>query len=625
MKRRSFLKTSSLIAAPLIINGIPVMGAPKTGSSMLDALAQASYGCGKILVIVQMNGGNDGLNMVFPLDYYSQLQSARTNLLMPQNAISTLNNNITTGLHPAMPEMKNLYNEGKLMIVQGVSYANPSFSHFRATDIWFSASGSNTTLNSGWLGRELDTQYAGFPTAFPNADMPDPLAIQIGSTLPFSLQGPAINMGYNAPNPTALLNVINGITDAAPNNDYGRELSFLRLMKDQSNAYRVVIQNAYNVPQSQSATYPTGNSLADQLKIVAKLINGGLKTPIYIVNHPNSHDTHEGQVDVNDKSIGYQAKILGILSKAIGAFQTDLGLMGKDDKVTGMTYSEFGRRVKSNASIGTDHGTAAPVMFFGAALNTNPTAVVGTANPIPGMIGTSPVLPTTIDNNTLLPMQYDFRQLYASVMQDWLCLSAKETDNVLGSAYARLPIFKSANLSAVAGIELTGQYINGEARLNYKVAENYKYTSFAIEFSTDGINFTEVKRILNTSLNALESYIYTEVKNTSKMYYRIAGRNNQGAIKYSNMIVLRNNQQQLISVNPNPVINNQINIKLFETPNSPVDVNILTMTGQKLYSNRFAQPGSVLSFKVPTFTANAHYILEVIYGTTIAHEQIMFR
>ena len=625
MKRRSFLKTSSLIAAPLIINGIPVSGAPKTGNTMLDALAQASYGCGKILVIVQMNGGNDGLNMVFPLDKYSELQSARTNLLMPQNAIATLNNNVTTGLHPAMPEIKNLYNEGKLMIVQGVSYANPSFSHFRATDIWFSASGSNTTLNSGWLGRELDTQYAGFPTAFPNADMPDPLAIQIGSTLPFSLQGPAINMGYNVPNPTALLNVINGITDPAPNNDYGRELSFLRLMKDQSNAYRAVIQNAYNVPQTQAATYPTNNSLADQLKIVAKLINGGLKTPIYIVNHPNSHDTHESQVDVYDKTIGLHANILGVLSKAIGAFQTDLGLMGKDDKVTGMTFSEFGRRIKSNASVGTDHGTAAPVMFFGAALNTNPAAVAGTANPVPGMIGTSPALPATIDNNTLLPMQYDFRQLYASVMQDWLCLSATETDNVLGSTYARLPIFKSASLLAVSGIELTGQYINGEARLNYKVAENYKYTSFAIEFSTDGINFTEVKRITNTSLNAVESYLYTEVKNVAKMYYKIAGRNNLGAIKYSNIIVLRDNQQQLISVYPNPVVNNQINIKLLETPNSAVDVNILTMTGQKLYSKRFTQAGTLLSFKVPAFTANAHYVLEVVYGSTTAHEQIMFR
>ena len=625
MKRRSFLKASSLLATPLIINGIPVLGASNTESSMLDALAQASYGCGKILVIVQMNGGNDGLNTVFPLDKYGQLQSARSNILMPQNTISTLNNNSTTGLHPAMPEMKNLYNEGKLMIVQGVSYANPSFSHFRATDIWFSASGSNTTLDSGWLGRELDTQYSGFPTAFPNADMPDPLAIQIGSTLPFSLQGPAINMGYNVTNPAALLNVINGITDPAPNNDYGRELSFLRLMKDQSNAYRVVIQNAYNTPQPQAATYPTNNSLADQLKIVAKLINGGLKTPIYIVNHPNSHDTHESQVDVNDKSIGLHANILGVLSKAIGAFQTDLGLMGKDDKVTGMTFSEFGRRVRSNASVGTDHGTAAPVMFFGAALNTNPAAVAGTANPVPGMIGVSPTLPTTIDNNTLLPMQYDFRQLYATVMQDWMCLSAAETDTVLGSTYARLPIFKSTNVSPSAGIELSGQYINGEARLTYKVAENFKYASFAIEFSTDGITFSEVKRIPNTSLNAVENYLYTEPKNAAKMHYRIAGRNAQGTIKYSNIVLLRNNQQQLISVYPNPVTNNLINVKLYEAPNSPVDVNILTMTGQKLYSKRFTQTGSLISFRVPTFTANAHYILEVVYGSTTAHEQIMFR
>ena len=123
----------------------------------------------------------------------------------------------------------------------------------------------------------------------------------------------------------------------------------------------------------------------------------------------------------------------------------------------------------------------------------------------------------------------------------------------------------------------------------------------------------------------MESYLYTEVKNVAKMYYKIAGRNNLGAIKYSNIIVLRDNQQQLISVYPNPVINNLINIKLYESPNSAVDVNILTMTGQKLYSNRFTQAGSILSFKVPAFTANAHYILEVVYGTTIAHEQIMFR
>ncbi|MEJ7627416.1 MAG: DUF1501 domain-containing protein [Ferruginibacter sp.] len=626
MKRSSFLKTSSLLAAPLIINGFPVSGAPKTANGMLDALGEASYGCGKILVIVQMNGGNDGLNTVFPLDKYSQLQGARTNMLMPYDSISTLNNNTTTGLHPAMPEMKNLYNEGKLMIVQGVSYANPSFSHFRATDIWFSASGSNTTLDSGWLGRELDTQYPGFPTAFPNTDMPDPLAIQIGSTLPFSLQGPAINMGYNVTNPAALLNVINGITDPAPNNDYGRELSFIRLMKDQSNAYRTVIQNAYNVAQPQTATYPANNSLADQLKIVARLINGGLKTPIYIVNHPNSHDTHEGQVDVNNFSLGLHANILGVLSKAIGAFQTDLGLMGKADKVTGMTFSEFGRRVKSNGSIGTDHGTAAPVMFFGAALNTNPATVAGTPNPVPGMIGMSPVLPSTIDNSTLLPLQYDFRQLYASVMQDWLCLSAAQTDTVLGSTYTRLPIFAPLTVVALDDINLSGQYVGGEARLNYKVQENVKYSSYAIEFSPNGINFNEVKRVINTSLNSQESYLYTETINSKKMFYRVAARDRQGAIKYSNIVMLRNNaKEQLISIFPNPVTDNKINIKLFEAPTTPVDVSIYSMIGEKLYYNRFLRAGSVISFKVPGFTANAHYVLEVTYGSTTAHEQIMFR
>ena len=626
MKRRSFLKTGSLLAAPFLIKGIPVSGAPFTGNSVLDMLAQTTYGCGKILVIVQMNGGNDGLNMIFPLDKYDQLSGARGNILMPRADIAVLNNNTTTGLHPAMTEINNLYSECKLMIVQGVSYANPSFSHFRATDIWFSGSGSNTTINSGWIGRELDAQYPGFPGAFPSMDMPDPLAIQIGSTLPFSLQGPGINMGYNVTNPTELLNVINGITDPAPNSDYGRELTFLRLMKDQSNAYRSVIQNAYNVGQSKVAVYPASNGLGDQLKIVAKLINGGLKTPIYIVNHPNSHDTHQGQVDANDKKLGLHAKILGLMSKAIGAFQTDLELMGKADKVTGMTYSEFGRRIRSNASIGTDHGTAAPVLFFGAGLNTSPNSVAGTANPVSGMIGTSPILPSVIDNNTMLPMQYDFRQLYASVMQDWLCLSKAQTDSVLGSAFARLPIFKSQSTLPNEEVELKGQYILGEARLTYTVQDNYKYSSFSIQFSINGIDFKEVKLYNNASLNSLESYFYTEPIRADKMYYRIAAKDGQDAMKYSNIILLRSNaKEQLISVFPNPVTNRKINIKLFENPSTPVDVTIYSMEGTKIYYNRFTQAGGVLSFKVPIFTANAHYVLEVIYGSTTVHEQIMFK
>ena len=449
MKRRNFLKSASLASAAMMLKGIPVTAASTLESDVLTKMAEAASTCGKILVIIQLNGGNDGLNTVFPLDYWSNLNNARTNILMDESDVLDLDNNLFAGLHPSMPELQTLYNEGKLMIVQGVSYPNPSYSHFRATDIWFTASDSNETLTSGWLGRALDTIYPDFPTGYPTVDMPDPLAIQIGSSLPFSLQGPTMNMGYCVPDPDALLNVINGITDPAPNNDYGHELTFLRLMKDQSNLYRNAIQTAYNVPITSTVTYPTDNYLAEQLRIVARLINGGLKTPIYIVNHPNTHDTHEHQVDSADKTQGSHADNLRILSSAIGAFQTDLEQMGKSQYVTGMTFSEFGRRIISNASYGTDHGAGAPVLFFGTSLNTNPADVASTAYPVPGMIGVSPPIPVTASVFDQVEMQFDFRQIYTTIMQDWLCVPEADATAVLGENFAKLPIWNMTLVSVI--------------------------------------------------------------------------------------------------------------------------------------------------------------------------------
>jgi uncharacterized protein (DUF1501 family) len=449
MKRRNFIKTTAAASIPLMFTGIPVMASSEIENTSLEKMALAAVNCGRILVIIQQNGGNDGLNTVFPLDKWSNLSNARSNILMDGTQVLALNNNLTTGLHPAMADLQGLYNNGKLMIVQGVSYPNPNFSHFRATDIWFTGSGSSATLDTGWLGRALDIKYPNFPTDYPTTEMPDPLAIQIGSTLPFILQGQNINMGYSVTDPNALLNVINEITDPAPNNDYGHELTFLRLMKDQSNVYKGAIQTAYGVALANTVTYPSNNKLADQLKIVAKLINGGLKTPVYIVNHPNTHDTHEYQVSTTNKTIGSQATNLTLLSQAIGAFQQDLELMGKSDKVAGMTFSEFGRRIKSNASFGTDHGSAAPVLFFGTALNTSQSQVVGTQYPVSGMIGSSPNLPTNPTVNDQVPMQFDYRQLYASVMQDWLCMTESEVTQVLGTNFVKLPIFNNVLLSSI--------------------------------------------------------------------------------------------------------------------------------------------------------------------------------
>jgi uncharacterized protein (DUF1501 family) len=444
MERRKFIKTTALASTiPLVLSHIPVMASSEIESESLQLLASAAAGCGKILVIIQMNGGNDGLNTILPRDKWSELTNARPNIVMKETEVLPLHYNETTGLHPAMKEMQQLYNNGKMLIVQGVSYPNPSYSHFRATDIWFTASDSDKTLQSGWLGRALDTVYPKFPAGYPSKDLPDPLAIQIGSTLPFLLQGPKINMAYSVQKPEDLLNVINETSDPAPNSDYGHELTFLRLMKDQSNAYKDSIQKAYNVAKPQSPIYPNKNGLADQLKIVAKLINGGLQTPIYVVNHPKTFDSHENQVLDTDRTLGKQAENLSILSQAIGAFQEDLKLMGKADNVTGMTFSEFGRRIKSNDSSGTDHGSGAPVLFFGAALNTGQGTVEGTANPVTGMIGSSPDLPQNATVSDQVPFQHDFRQIYATIMQDWLCMTEAQSDAVLGGSFEKLPIFKT--------------------------------------------------------------------------------------------------------------------------------------------------------------------------------------
>lgn len=449
MKRRDFIKTTAAASIPLMVSGIPVMASSQIENTSLEKMALAAVNCGRILVIIQQNGGNDGLNTVFPLDKWDNLSAARANILMDKTKVLRLNNNSTTGLHPAMPDLQKLYNNGKLMIVQGVSYPNPNLSHFRATDIWFTGSESNQNLDTGWLGRALDIKYPNFPVGYPTTDMPDPLAIQMGSTLPFNLQGKNLNMGYNVVDPNSILNVINAVTDPAPNNDYGKELTFLKLMKDQSNVYRGTIQKAYNVPLSNAVTYPISNTLGDQLKIVAKLINGGLKTPVYIVNHPIGHDFHDNQVTTTDKTKGWQASNLTLLSQAIGAFQLDLEQMGKADKVAGMTFSEFGRRIKSNDSLGTDHGSAAPVMFFGSALNTSPTAVAGTQYPVAGMIGSSPNLPVKATVNDQVPMQFDYRQLYSSVMQDWLCMTEAEVTQVLGTNFVKLPVFNNVLFSDV--------------------------------------------------------------------------------------------------------------------------------------------------------------------------------
>jgi uncharacterized protein (DUF1501 family) len=194
-------------------------------------------------------------------------------------------------------------------------------------------------------------------------------------------------------------------------------------MSLKTDQYADVIKKAALKITKQSDKYPAAgkNPLADQLKIVARLIAGGLKTKVYMVN-TGSFDTHAKQTDDADKTIGTHANLLKRVSEAVNAFMDDINYLQVGDRVMGMTFSEFGRRIKSNASGGTDHGAAAPVFYFGNKVKS-------------AVIGNNPTIPTNVTVNDNVPMQHDFRSLYASVLQNWFHLQPADVQQVLNGTY----------------------------------------------------------------------------------------------------------------------------------------------------------------------------------------------
>ncbi len=631
MNRRNFLRSSAVLSTPLFFSGVPVFAGSGLSNPLLDALSRGTSTCNKILVIIQMNGGNDGLNMVIPIDKYTELGNARSNVLIPfdpvyssvSTKVSYLPGSSATGLHPAMGKLRDMFANGKVAIVQGVSYPNPNYSHFQAQDIWFSGINSaGQNQDTGWLGRELNTANPGYPTGYPNTATPDPLAIQIGGSLPLSLQGPSINMGYNVPNPASLISVATQTPAPAPASDYGTELTFLRMMKDQSNAYTSRIQTAYGAQTTQSTMYAaTGNTLSDQLKVVARLIGGGLATQVYVVNHPDSFDTHTDQVLAGDHGTGYHANILGKLSLAIAAFQDDLTLMGKANKVTGMTFSEFGRRVMSNASTGTDHGAGAPVIFFGAGVNGYG---VGSST---GIFGTSPILPTSPTSSTQVPTQFDFRQLYATVMQDWMCMDSTQSQTILGGTFSKLGIFNMSVALPLQGIELSAAWQGNAARLNFVVDGNDATDHFMVERSSDAVDFVPVGTLSNYSNRVREEYNFEDERISSpEVFYRIKGYSKQGDFKYSNTVRLQNGAEvQVLRVYPNPVTNHVITVEFLKPVNENVELSITGMHGEQLYYNQVNPNGTKLTFRVSdAFTPETLYVLRISYGFNEIKEKIIF-
>ena len=426
MKRRDFLKNTVPVGImlPTLLNGFSIKAFGAT-SPLLNSLLLPVTETDHVLVLVQLTGGNDGINTVIPLEFYNNYNNARTNIAIPESKVLKLDGTMKVGLNPAMKGLQTLFNEGKLKLINSVGYRTPSFSHFRAADICMSASDSNQAVASGWAGRYLNYEYPNFPNGYPNATMTDPLSIQIGSVTSLTSQGPSVNMGMSITSTSSFYNLINGVQDPAPNSNAGKELTYVRTVAQQTQQYASVIKDAA-AKVTQQSTYPSNNTLADQLKIVARLIKGGLKTRIYMVTY-GGFDTHSSQTNTTDTTTGTHANLLQNVSNAIKAFQDDLKYLDVEDRVIGITYSEFGRRIKSNASGGTDHGSAAPMFLFGK-------------NILPGVLGDTPYIPTTATVNDNLPYQYDFRSIYATLLSNWLCVKDADLQQVMLKNFQLLPL-----------------------------------------------------------------------------------------------------------------------------------------------------------------------------------------
>jgi uncharacterized protein (DUF1501 family) len=435
--RRDFLKKLPLaMSIPFTLGGLPFRA---MGQNVLTKMAKASAN-DKVLVILQMHGGNDGLNCVIPVEKYADYYAARPNVAIPTpnktrgyiNLDSTLPDIQKVGLHPDMQAMKLLYDTGKLNIVQGVSYRDNNGSHFRGRDITFMGGGANDYFDSGWLGRYLAQEYAPdiYPEEFPTASMIDPLALEIGNETSL-----IFHQHDNIPTSISLFNIegfsnlvmneLEGFEEVPidldsrglpppglENSPYFKELQWILDLEDKSQDYAEVLLQRYNAGGVPTTQYPDlypfnapsgslHNPLSYQLKMVARLLAGGCKTKVFLVKI-GGFDTHADQVEKYDSSMGSHAALMYHISTAMNAFQNDLKARGLEDLALTITTSEFGRRVKSNGSYGTDHGTAGPMFIFGKGAKA-------------GVLGEA----YSVDNNNLA-MQFDYRNVYANIMKDWM-------------------------------------------------------------------------------------------------------------------------------------------------------------------------------------------------------------
>lgn len=413
MKRRNFIKLSAS-ASVIGLTPFQLQAALKSFMPYMECPDISN----RKLVLINLAGANDGLNTIIPLNQYDIYSNLRPTIKVPISGVNkyikldnTLPDNQQIGLNPALIGFKALYDKSWLRIMQSVGYPSQNKSHFKSTDLYLTGNDGNSLLNgedSGWMGRFMELFYSDLIVET------YPLAVEIGSnktSLGFHAEeAHGLSLNITGQDPAGFYSVLNGLGGAPPlnipNSDYGKQLEFITNTDSLSNTYAASISNAFNTGKND-VSYPDSD-LSNQLKTVARLISGDLGSKVYMVRI-SGFDTHNQQVQASGDILGTHHNLLSDLSGSMEAFINDLVSQNLADDVVGITFSEFGRKAAENGSLGTDHGEIAPMFVFGK-------PVAG------GVSGTNPDLTeaTSSNNYQLQTVQYDYRQTFATLLQNFL-------------------------------------------------------------------------------------------------------------------------------------------------------------------------------------------------------------
>lgn len=450
--RRSFIQNLGLTSGAGFVLGsysLSAMNSP----ALLSTLAGGGDD-DRILVMIRLKGGNDGLNTIIPLFDYGTYQRNRPSIQIPRSEIIDLNGE--HGIPNSMQSIARLWNDGAMKVINTVGYDNHNLSHFNSSDIW-NAANPDIDLDldkSGWLGRYILNNDPDYLENLP--DTPAAIKISSGSNIAFN-NPDRIDLAVNFNTPERLLSIaetgnVYDTTNLPDDCYYGEQIGYIRSIMNVTYNYAPQISSAYSLG-SNDVNYSNGNELARQLSIVARLIKGNLGTRLYMVTL-DGFDTHENQNQNHPR-------LMRNLSEAVSAFYDDLASADMDNKVLSSTFSEFGRRIKENSG-GTDHGTAAPVMMFGPCLDGN------------GIFGDNPDM-DDIDTNGNLKHSVDFRSIYSTILECWLGLKAEKVDNILGAPFERLDI--GMDCISISSEEIPiSQNVGHRAILNPNGSTTIEYT-----------------------------------------------------------------------------------------------------------------------------------------------------